>query len=361
MQGQAMPDHEAGGDGAPDLSALDLLPEAVVIVRAGDRHVLHWNDRARGLLAVDDEAVGEPFHKVVPLVDDAGNACGEGLIPPGRAERLAERMLRVVLPDGRKRPVSMAGRFSDDRIVLTFRSAGRRERVDAARSDLVATVSHEIRSPLTSVKGFTRTLLLKWERFSDEQKRTMLETVNEDADRVTRLLRELLDVSRIDAGRVQLHKQRVDVGAIAHGIVDKANHRPEGAGRDIDVTVEADTPSIHADPDKVEQIITNLVENALKYAPESRIEVRVAPRRDGVHVEVSDSGPGIPTDQVRRVFEKFGRGRDQRRAGTGLGLYITRGLAQAMGGDVTCRSEVGAGSTFHVQLPIGGLDFDPDA
>lgn len=348
---------------ARDLAALDLLPEAVVVLRRSDRTVTHLNDRAAALLAVDGSAVGEPFRKAVPLVDDAGNACGDAFVPDGPdGSRLAERVLRVVLPDGRKRPVSVAGRQVDDHIVLTFRSAGRRERVDAARSDLVATVSHEIRSPLTSVKGFTRTMLLKWERFSDEQKRTMLETINEDADRVTRLLKELLDVSRIDAGRVQLHRQRVDVAVIARGVVDKAEHRPEGVGRELTVTVADGVPAIHADPDKVEQIITNLVENALKYAPESQVRVAVEALRDrdGVHVTVSDDGPGIAGDQARRIFEKFGRGRDQRRAGTGLGLYITRGLAQAMGGDVSCESRPDQGATFHVRLPVGSLDVDAD-
>jgi signal transduction histidine kinase len=297
----------------------------------------------------------------VPLVDDAGNACGESLLPSSRvAERVSERVLRIVLPDGRKRPVSMAGRFVGGDLVLTFRSAGRRERVDAARSDLVATVSHEIRSPLTSVKGFTRTMLLKWDRFNDEQKRTMLETINEDADRVTRLLKELLDVSRIDAGRVQVHPQRVDVAGIARGVVDKAGHRPEGTDRDLQVTVADDLPGVYADPDKVEQIVTNLVENALKYAPESQIRVSASPTPDGVVVSVADDGPGIPSDQARRIFEKFGRGRGQRRAGTGLGLYITRGLAQAMGGDVSCESVVGEGATFHLRLPVGGIERDLD-
>jgi signal transduction histidine kinase len=342
--------------------ALDLVPEAVLVLGADDLRIRHLNDRAQGLLALGADAVGEPFAKAVPLVDDAGYACGDAFLPRGRAvDRLAERVLRVVLPDGRRRPVAIAGRVAGAELVLTFRSAGRRERVDAARSDLVATVSHEIRSPLTSVKGFTKTLLLKWDRFSDEQKKTMLETVNEDADRVTRLLRELLDVSRIDAGRVQLHPQRVDVGAVATQVVDKARHRPEGSDRDLVVTVADDVPSIHADPDKVEQIITNLVENALKYAPDSEVRVAVE-RRDegGVHVRVADEGPGIPGDQTRRIFEKFGRGRGQRRAGTGLGLYITRGLAHAMGGEVSCESTPGEGSTFHVWLPPGGLDLDLD-
>ncbi|MBW3621652.1 MAG: HAMP domain-containing histidine kinase [Actinobacteria bacterium] len=353
-----------GSDPTPSRdAAFDLLPEAVVVVGREDRRIRHVNDRAVALLAVGRDDLGEPFAKAVPLIDDAGNVCSDVIAPAGRSvDRLAERVLRVVLPDGRKRPVSVAGRIVGDEVVLTFRSAGRRERVDAARSDLVATVSHEIRSPLTSVKGFTKTLLLKWERFSDEQKRTMLETVNEDADRVTRLLGELLDVSRIDAGRVQLHRQRVDVGAVALRVAEKVSHRPEGAGRDVSIVAAGELPSIHADPDKVEQILTNLVENALKYAPESsvRVEVSADGASGGVHIAVSDDGPGIPHDQTRRIFEKFGRGRGQRRAGTGLGLYITRGLAHAMGGDVTCESTVDVGSTFRVRLPAGGFEFDPD-
>ncbi|MDX1622349.1 MAG: HAMP domain-containing sensor histidine kinase [Nitriliruptorales bacterium] len=239
------------------------------------------------------------------------------------------------------------------RTVLTFRNAGRRERIDRARSDLVATVSHEIRSPLTSVKGFTRTMLTKWERFSDEQKRTMLETINLDADRVTRLLKELLDVSRIDAGRVELHREMIDVGPLAKNVVEKAQHRPDGTGRSITVSVATDLPAVYADPDKIEQVLTNLVENALKYAPDSPVEVGAEEDGDDVHLWVSDRGPGISPDQLRRVFEKFGRGRENRRSGTGLGLYITRGLVTAHGGRIWADSTEGEGSTFHVVLPAG--------
>jgi signal transduction histidine kinase len=339
-------------DGADvTLDALDLLPEAVVVVDRG-LVVTHVNDRAAALLGLHPDGVGAPLAAVLDLTDDAGNACLP--VDPGRlpGTRLAERVLRVELGDGRRRPVAVAGRVLDDgRTVLTFRSAGRRERVDAARSDLVATVSHEIRSPLTSVKGFTKTMLSKWDRYSDEQKRTMLATINADADRVTRLLRELLDVSRIDAGRVQVHAQRVDVAALLAGVADRAGHRPEGTGRDLVLEVPADLPRVWADPDKVEQIVTNLVENALKYAPASQVRVTARSDDDVVHLAVADDGPGIPADQTRRIFEKFGRGRDNRRSGTGLGLFITRGLAEAMHGRVWCESTPGVGSTFHVELP----------
>jgi signal transduction histidine kinase len=332
-------------------ATLDLVPEAVLVLDA-DHHVVHMNDRARVLLGVTDESLGEPVAKVLDLRDDGGNACDDSWLPrPGVPQRIAERVTRVALPDGRLRPIAVAGRLVGDLTILTFRSAGRRERVDAARSDLVATVSHEIRSPLTSVKGFTSTMLRKWERFSDEQKRAMLETINHDADRVTRLLKELLAVSRIDAGRLQLHRELLDVTEILEGLVDRTRHHEENAHRDVALDVNGALPRLLADPDKVEQVFSNLLENALKYAPESQIRIWAEHEDGHVHVTVADDGPGIPRDQTRRIFEKFGRGREQRRSGTGLGLYITRGLVVAHGGQVWCDSEEGQGATFHVLLP----------
>lgn len=335
----------------------DALPEAVLVL---DEHrtLTGCNDRSAQLLGVTGEAVGKRLQDVVTLLDDTGVVCADPLPPRGLGRRIAEQVLHVRLDAGRTRPVAMAGRWQDGGgVVLTFRSAGRREALEAARSDLVATVSHEIRSPLTSVKGFTRTLLLKWERFSDEQKRTMLETINEDADRVTRLLEELLDVSRIDANRVQLHRSGTDVARIAREVVDKARQRPDGTGRELVVEVADDVPELlFADVDKVEQILTNLVDNALQYAPDSPVHIEVA-RSDGggVRLAVRDEGPGIAPEQQRTVFQKFGRGRGSRRAGTGLGLYITRGLARAHGGDVTVESAPGQGATFTVTLPPGEL------
>jgi signal transduction histidine kinase len=217
-------------------------------------------------------------------------------------------------------------------------------------------VSHEIRSPLTSVKGFTRTMLSKWDRFSDEQKRTMLETIDADADRVTRLLGELLDVSRIDAGRVQLHRRPVHVGEVVESVVDKARHRDLGQDRDLRVHVDEDVPQVHADADKLEQVLTNLVENALRYAPEGviRLDVTASPAERGgeeVRVTVADEGPGIPADQQALVFQKFGRARENRQMGTGLGLYITRGLVEAHGGRLWLDPDGTGGATFHLSLP----------
>ena len=341
---------------AGEFAALDLLPEAVVIVDATGR-VAHVNERARGLLALSPAARGRALGEVIDLRDESGTPCIECLTPAGDvADRLAERLFQVELPDGRQRPVAVAGRLLDDgRRVLTFRHAGRRVRVDAQRSDLVATVSHEIRSPLTSVKGFTRTLLARWDRFSDEQKRQMLMTINEDADRVTRLLTELLDVSRIDAGRVQLQRVVLDVRRVVQRVVDKAQHV-----QDEDPLVLVELPdevgSVYADADKLEQVLTNLVENALHYAPGAPIRVAVRDGDEGIEISVADGGAGIPADQLRSIFGKFSRGRGTKRAGTGLGLYITKGLVEAHGGRVWAESTPGEGATFHVVLPKGGIE-----
>lgn len=341
-----------GDAGGPDPSGLDLVPEAVVIVDA-DQVVQHANARVPALLG-HDGLVGQRLLDAVDLRDESGAPCPAGMLRlPRAADRLVERLLRVTLPDGRRRPVSVTGRrLEDGHMLLSFRNASRRVRLDAASSDLIATVSHEIRSPLTSVKGFTRTMLVKWERFSDEQKRTMLETINEDADRVTRLLTELLDVSRIDAGRVQLHPEPVEVTEIVDRIVDKVRLRPEGVGRSILVDLDGRGGKVVADPDKVEQILTNLIENALKHAPDSEIRISGRVTADGLELQVADDGPGIPPEQRRHIFEKFGR--SSRRSGTGLGLYITRGLVNAHGGRVWCESEVGSGTVFHLVLPAGG-------
>jgi signal transduction histidine kinase len=334
---------------ADERSILDTLPEAVVVIDDGGRVAL-VNDRAAPLLGIGPDAIGRRLEEVVDLRDDSGEACRLPTSAPSVGDRLAERVLHVVR-GGRRRPVAISGRWADDQLVLTVRSAGRRERLDAVRGDVVATVSHEIRSPLTSVKGFTRTLLARWDRFSDEQKRAMLETIDADADRVTRLLKELLDVSRIDAGRVELHRTRVDVLRLTRGVVDRARRLDPGGEHRVEVIADDDLPPLLADADKLEQVLTNLIENALSYA-DGPVEVRLVLEEDGdLHLTVADRGPGIPEDQHQVVFQKFGRGRGVRRAGTGLGLYITRGLVEAHGGRVWIDPTVDAGAHFHVRFP----------
>lgn len=250
------------------------------------------------------------------------------------------------------------------RLVVAFRGTAARERAERDRADLVSTVAHEIRSPLTGVKGFTATLLAKWDRFTDEQKRVMLSAVNADADRVTRLLSELLDVSRIDAGRIVLRRQMVDVPALVDRVV--AGRVATGHPRERFVTsVTEPLPALWLDPDKVSQITDNLVENALLHG-DGTVTIGVGPvpvggpgadagtggagGDVGVEITVTDEGGGVPPDIRARIFSRFWRGGG---GGTGLGLYIVRGLTVAHGGAVEVGEGPTGGASFRVLLPAG--------
>jgi signal transduction histidine kinase len=348
----------------PDLSAFDLLPDPTLVVN-GDGCVVYCNSLAARLLGAPAERiVGQWAAQAVPLVDDAGNDWWNAVQPlagdPQLLPRIPERDLRLQVAGGRQRAVTLtaarvAGRNQRTaQLVISLRRAERRQRLDATRSELVSTVSHELRSPLTSVKGFTKTLLAKWDYFTDEQKRQMLATVNEDADRVTRLLGELLDVSRIDAGRLQLRRRMVDVPEIVNRVTERMAARAEQPDR-IETKFNGEVPQLYADPDKVEQIFTNLIENAMKYG-EGQVSVSARVHDEAVQFTVADQGAGIPPSQLVHIFSKFFRRPGERRTGTGLGLYIAKGIVEAHGGHIWAQSEQGQGSRFHFTLPRGGLE-----
>ncbi|MDQ3538855.1 MAG: ATP-binding protein [Actinomycetota bacterium] len=346
-----------------DVAVLDLLPDPVVVVGADGRIVFCSRLAGRMLGRDAADVLGEPAREVLVLVDAAGTDWWVRLRPLEGDARLRRRLpvidLTLLTVNRGPRPVTLsAARNSDDAgrltsLVLVLRRADAKARLDAARSDLVATVSHEIRSPLTSVKGFTKTLLVKWDRFNDDQKRHMLATINEDADRVTRLLGELLDVSRIDAGRLQLRRQMVDVPTVAARVVERLQSTEPG--HEVKADFSADLPKLYADPDKVEQIFTNLIENAFKYGA-GPIRLSATVDAEQVVFTVSDHGGGVPEEFLTHIFTKFFRRTGERRSGTGLGLYITKGIVEAHGGRIWATSPPGDGASFHFALPQGGLE-----
>lgn len=221
---------------------------------------------------------------------------------------------------------------------------------------IVSMVSHELRSPLTAVKGYTSLLISRWERLDDQQKLTMLRQVHHDADRVTRMVTELLDVSRIELGRIHLRRSMVDLAATAASVVEKVGMEwPELCAT---VSFPADVPTVYADPDKVEQILTNLVENACKYGSAQGITIEATsdPAARTVAVAVHDLGPGIPAAALPHVFDRFFRREEGRPTGIGLGLWICRGLVEAHGGEMTVESAPGAGTTFSFTLPSDAFE-----
>ena len=216
------------------------------------------------------------------------------------------------------------------------------------------------------MKGFTATLLAKWGRFTDDQKRVMLETVNADADRVTRLITELLDVSRIESGRMEVHRQLVDLPDRARKII--AGRVAAGDTEDrFRLEVPGGLPETWLDADKIDQILGNLVENAVRHGAGTVTIVVESAHLDGeegelnaVAVSVRDQGEGISPDVAPRVFRQFWRGkprsgsrRGQHGGGTGLGLYIVKGLVEAHGGTIGVRCAPSGGAEFRFTVPAG--------
>jgi PAS domain S-box-containing protein len=364
---QPLPAGPAGDPAAP-LVCADDLPDGLVIADHAGR-VIVFNRAASRLTGISAaQALGRDLRSALPL-QDADARCWWRHSQPyhGLSTRTRHPERALYLPDGTELMVSVGyvraprcpGQQSGAvrRVSVTLRSGEHRARLERSRADLVSTVAHELRSPLTSVKGFTATLLAKWGRFTDDQKKVMLETVNSDADRVTRLITELLDVSRIEAGRIEVHRELVDIPARAAQLIGGrvAAGDPEDKFR---IEVTGPLPETWLDGDKIDQILGNLVENAVRHGAgtvTTVVEPSVIAGAPGVTVSVRDQGPGITPDQAPRVFRQFWRAK--RRGGAGLGLFIVKGLVQALGGEITVQQAPGGGADFRFTLPAGTPDF----
>ncbi|WP_238694478.1 PAS domain-containing sensor histidine kinase [Nocardioides daphniae] len=333
---------------------LDQLPDGVVIADQHQR-VEVVNAAARAMLG-EGAVPGQPLEEVLALVDQHGATWWEQNEPyGGLGIRSGVPEQSWLLPDGSEVLVlarlHRAGPGAPvEQVALTLRSGRGRARLDRERSDLVATVAHELRSPLTGVKGFVQAMLNRWDVLNDEQKKLMLATVNADADRLSRLIAELLDVARLDTGRLSIYPREVDAQVLAGRVVDSV---ASATARTVRLDVDEPELEIFADPDKFTQVVTNLVENAVRHGDG---EVVVTLRRlgegaefPGVSLEVSDVGEGIPEALRRRVLTKFWTQGSS--GGSGLGMYIAHGLTRAHGGDLRIGDREGGGALVTVRWP----------
>jgi signal transduction histidine kinase len=341
---------------------LEALPVATLVVDA-DRVIRRANSLAC-------ELVGRPSLSGV-LLDELLGPLDGGEEPPWlkawhpsaalrSVRRVPEHAASVRRPDGTLVPITVSAAYRRDeagnltQVVVTARPTRQRGRHTPSGMEVISTVSHELRSPLTSVKGYTSLLLNKWDRLGDEQKLLMLGQVHHDADRVTRLVSELLDISRLETGRLHLRRQLVDLVEVAERVVAKVTMEYEGLG--CELAFPPDFPQVYADPDKLEQVLTNLVENAAKYASPTGMKVLGSVAENEVAVEVHDRGEGIPEVDLPRVFTKFFRRDHGKPTGSGLGLWISRGLVEAHGGRLTATSIAGQGSIFRFTLPTDAFE-----
>lgn len=337
------------------------LREAVIVLDAGKK-VLVWSGGAHRMLGWNpDEVKGVHIDERLAPVDANENPCCIGPANPGRVfsivKGIPEQEMQVLTKSGSRVWLGVTSSFERnaagdiERIVIVARDVTRRRRADLAKSEVISAVSHELRSPLTSVKGFVSTLINKWDRLSEEQKKHFLATIQVDADRVTRLINELLDISRLEAGRLSLRRQRVEISTIARKVVERIEPRSES--HTIRLVLNGSLPLIFVDPDKVEQVLTNLVENAVKYTDSGEVVVACSADSGVVRVTVTDQGEGIPVEHRQHVFGKFFRRGERAGApsGTGLGLYISKGLIEAHGGKIWVDDGPNGGAAFTFTLP----------
>ena len=228
--------------------------------------------------------------------------------------------------------------------------------LERMKTAFVSTVSHELRTPLTSIKGFVSTLLSDTEGFFDNETRVEFYTIiDQECDRLTRLISDLLNVSRIESGRaLQINWKRFDTLELAKKVVSVQKSYTDK--HELRIVAKGEIPPIMADPDKVDQILTNLVNNAIKYSPEGgTITVTIERRGDALRYTVTDQGMGIPPEHLDKVFDRFHRidNADTLKAGgTGIGLYLVKHLVEAHGGKIWVESETGKGSSFIFELPV---------
>lgn len=218
--------------------------------------------------------------------------------------------------------------------------------------NFLADVSHELRTPLTSIRGFTEALR-DGTVAEEERRRRTLEIIDEEARRMLRLVEDLLDLSKIQAGQLPLRREPVEPAEILTHVADVFAQRAQDAGLTLETVIGEALPPIPCDFDRLVQVIANLVDNAIHHTPRGGITLRAAADPQGVTLSVEDTGEGIPADALPRLFDRFYRGhRVGQGRGSGLGLAIAREIVRAHGGEISAESTLGRGTRFRITLPV---------
>jgi PAS domain S-box-containing protein len=336
------------GQQAQAARVLASVADGVFLV--GQGRIRFWNRAAEaitGLVATD--VVGKRARDVLPRWGEL-----EARIPT--ADSPGSELQPETVPlelDGRELWLSISGVGFDDGTVYAFRDLTSSRLVEAMKSDFVATVSHELRTPLAAIYGAAMTVNRTDLELEPTTKARLLEVIVEESDRLARIVNDLLLASQLEAGRLSTSADSCDPVAVAERVLDAARI---AAPASVELTLAGtDVPLVGADPGQLQQVLTNLVDNAIKYSPDGgAVSLTLEPEGGSVRILVRDQGLGVPRAEQRRVFEKFYRldpNMTKGVGGTGLGLYICRELVRHAGGRIWVEPNEPRGSTFVVELP----------
>jgi signal transduction histidine kinase len=271
------------------------------------------------------------------------------------ARRLAAADYAATLPHARQHEIGeLVTAFAEMRSAVEQRAAKAAE-LDRMKTEFVSVVSHELRTPLTAIRGSLQLLLADREAVSDPENRQLLQAALNSCERLVRIVSDILDISKIEAGRLTLQPKRLSPGDLVQQAIESVRQVASQAGVTIVDEVPKDLPVVMGDADRLTQAVINLLSNAVKFAPpRSAVTVSGHEEGDAVVVSVRDRGPGIAPEDVDRLFQKFQRLESvatRRVSGTGLGLVITKAIVEQHGGSIQVESTVGEGSTFSIVLP----------
>ena len=265
------------------------------------------------------------------------------------------RRLSNLLVEERVQSEGLRSRIERERETIA-----RLEELDRMKSDFVATVSHELRTPLTGIIGAAKTMSTRSKDLSPEQHHEFMQVIERQANKLLRMIEDFLTASRLESGVPRLRRERVDLRSLAETIIDDLQHITVGHDRPISLVTEPERPIVWGDSTSVQQILSNLVENALKYSgTNARVAVALRESESEATIEVADDGRGISEDQLHTIFERFrqaGGRNSPPGGGFGLGLFIVKNLVDAHRGEVNVVSKEGEGAVFTVRLPKRASD-----
>jgi len=258
--------------------------------------------------------------------------------------------------------ISISGVRFPEGVVYAFHDLGEERKLDSLKSDFIATASHELRTPLTSIYGAAKTLERTDITVDEEGRAVLLSMISSQSERLQLIIDDILSVNQIEAGCVSLSRQTVSPGQLAAGIMRNVLDQPH-EGVNIDMVVEGVLPTLTTDPDKLRQVLANLLQNAVKYSPDGGdVTMTIALHGTSVQFAIADQGLGISESEQGNIFNKFYRVESQHArgiGGTGLGLYISKELITRLQGQLWVTSEHGVGSTFYVRLPADAVSDEP--
>ena len=319
-----------------------------VVAFGGDGKLLHVNPAARDMLGrdiKDDMTYAEVFPNTVFHADD--------LREDGHFMELdyvaGARVLKMFL-------APLTGQEENQGVMVVLHDITAQQKLEESRREFVANVSHELRTPLTNIKGYTETLIDGGEMLDEETRRSFLDVVYNESDRMTRIVKDLLTLSRLDNQRMEMNMESMDLIPVVKAAVQSMMLEAENQNITLTSHLPDSLPLVNGDKERLHQVVLNIISNAVKYnRPEGSVSVTADSDEKTVTVTVSDTGLGIPAEDLPRIFERFYRvdkARSRKRGGTGLGLAIAKEIVESHGGEIVFDSVYGQGSTVYLRFPV---------